>query len=94
MNKPLVEEEVQPQPCEVAKCPECGEDLSFMGGCVTCTNCGYSKCDQEEQKMFVVGLCVGALLGALLGVIIMCLLQINNIEEQLTNFSKINIKYT
>nr|DAL87369.1 MAG TPA: Protein of unknown function (DUF3789) [Caudoviricetes sp.] len=31
--------------------------------------------------MFVVGLCVGALLGALLGVIIMCLLQINNIEE-------------
>lgn len=31
--------------------------------------------------MFVVGLCVGALLGALLGVIIMCLLQINNVEE-------------
>lgn len=31
--------------------------------------------------MFVVGLCVGALLGALLGVTIMCLLQINNIEE-------------
>lgn len=31
--------------------------------------------------MFVVGLGVGALLGALLGVIIMCLLQINNIEE-------------
>lgn len=31
--------------------------------------------------MFVVGLCVGALLGALLGVVIMCLLQINNIEE-------------
>ena len=31
--------------------------------------------------MFVVGLCVGVLLGALLGVIIMCLLQINNIED-------------
>lgn len=31
--------------------------------------------------MFVVGLCVGALLGALLGVVIMCLLQINNVEE-------------
>lgn len=31
--------------------------------------------------MFVVGLCVGTLLGALLGVVIMCLLQINNVEE-------------
>ena len=45
MNKPVVNEEVHPQSHEVAKCPECGEDLSFMGGCVTCTNCGYSKCD-------------------------------------------------
>lgn len=38
---------IESQTCEitVAKCPECGEDLSFMGGCVTCTNCGYSKCD-------------------------------------------------
>lgn len=38
---------VESQTCEItiAKCPECGEDLSFMGGCVTCTNCGYSKCD-------------------------------------------------
>ncbi len=38
---------VESQTCEitVAKCPECGEDLSFMGGCVTCTNCGFSKCD-------------------------------------------------
>lgn len=45
MNKPVVNEEVQPQSHEVAKCPECGEDLSFMGGCVSCTNCGYSKCD-------------------------------------------------
>ena len=38
---------IESQTCEitVAKCPECGEDLSFMGGCVSCTNCGYSKCD-------------------------------------------------
>lgn len=38
---------IESQTCEitVAKCPECGEDLSFMGGCVTCTNCGFSKCD-------------------------------------------------
>jgi ribonucleoside-diphosphate reductase alpha chain len=27
------------------KCPECGEALVFEGGCNTCKNCGYSKCD-------------------------------------------------
>ena len=27
------------------KCPECGEELVFEGGCNTCKNCGYSKCD-------------------------------------------------
>lgn len=27
------------------KCPECGNDLVFEGGCNTCKNCGYSKCD-------------------------------------------------
>ena len=26
------------------KCPECGEPLIYEGGCVQCTNCGYSKC--------------------------------------------------
>jgi ribonucleoside-diphosphate reductase alpha chain len=26
------------------KCPECGADLSFRDGCITCFNCGYSKC--------------------------------------------------
>lgn len=26
-------------------CPECGEPVTFEGGCVTCKNCGYSKCD-------------------------------------------------
>lgn len=26
-------------------CPNCGEELSFEGGCVVCKNCGYSKCD-------------------------------------------------
>lgn len=25
-------------------CPECGEQLSFRDGCVSCFNCGYSKC--------------------------------------------------
>lgn len=28
-----------------ARCPECGGDLIFEGGCNTCKNCGYSKCD-------------------------------------------------
>ena len=27
-----------------ARCPECGEDLAFEGGCVTCKACGWSKC--------------------------------------------------
>jgi hypothetical protein len=26
------------------KCPECGEDLQFKEGCVSCGNCFYSKC--------------------------------------------------
>lgn len=26
-------------------CPNCGEELVFEGGCNTCKNCGYSKCD-------------------------------------------------
>lgn len=25
-------------------CPECGNQLEHEGGCVTCRNCGYSKC--------------------------------------------------
>lgn len=25
-------------------CPECGEKLEHEGGCITCRNCGYSKC--------------------------------------------------
>ena len=30
---------------EKAKCPECGAELSFTGGCNICPECGYSKCD-------------------------------------------------
>ena len=30
---------------EIAKCPNCGADLSYTGGCITCFDCGYSKCD-------------------------------------------------
>lgn len=30
---------------EKPKCPECGCELVYEGGCNTCKNCGYSKCD-------------------------------------------------
>ncbi|MFR2269453.1 MAG: ribonucleoside-diphosphate reductase, adenosylcobalamin-dependent [Clostridium sp.] len=26
-------------------CPECGMEMTNEGGCITCKNCGYSKCD-------------------------------------------------
>lgn len=28
-----------------AICPECGGNLVFEGGCNTCKDCGWSKCD-------------------------------------------------
>lgn len=27
------------------KCPECGKELTFEGGCVICHNCGWSRCE-------------------------------------------------
>ncbi|MEG1875911.1 MAG: ribonucleotide-diphosphate reductase subunit alpha, partial [Angelakisella sp.] len=34
-----------PAQAKMAKfCPECGSKLEHEGGCVTCRNCGYSKC--------------------------------------------------
>ena len=29
----------------VAKCPECGNSITFEGGCNICKNCGWTKCD-------------------------------------------------
>lgn len=29
----------------IAKCPQCGGNLVFEGGCNTCKDCGWSKCD-------------------------------------------------
>lgn len=31
-------------PDDESICPECGERLSFEGGCNICKNCGYSRC--------------------------------------------------
>lgn len=30
---------------DAAKCPQCGSELVFEGGCNTCKSCGWSKCD-------------------------------------------------
>lgn len=32
-------------PVSKAKCPQCGGELVFEGGCNTCKSCGWSKCD-------------------------------------------------
>ena len=32
-------------PNKKSLCPECGEPLVFEGGCNTCKNCGWSKCN-------------------------------------------------
>lgn len=37
-------EEVNDHDDAVSRCPECGEELVFEGGCVVCKCCGYSKC--------------------------------------------------
>ena len=30
---------------QIVPCPECGSPLVFEGGCNSCKNCGFSKCD-------------------------------------------------
>lgn len=39
-NEVIVKEEVT-----VSTCPECGAKLNFTGGCNSCPECGYTKCD-------------------------------------------------
>jgi ribonucleoside-diphosphate reductase alpha chain len=40
-------EKVTPAPVPstvITKCPECGEPVEHIGGCVSCPSCGWSKC--------------------------------------------------
>ena len=47
VKKELAKVENKTEPYQVTglKCPECGEPLVFEGGCNSCKNCGYSKCE-------------------------------------------------
>ena len=40
-----VEEQKQNAANNAIKCPECGNTLTFEGGCNICKNCGWTKCD-------------------------------------------------
>ena len=42
--KPTEEKKLVEKPTNQECCPECGEPIIHDGGCVQCTNCGWSKC--------------------------------------------------
>lgn len=42
--KPTDEKKLVERPTNQECCPECGEPIIHDGGCVQCTNCGWSKC--------------------------------------------------
>ena len=43
--RPPIFPDMTPAEAKLAKfCPECGSPLEHEGGCVTCRDCGYSKC--------------------------------------------------
>ena len=42
--KPTGEKKLVEKPTNKECCPECGEPIIHDGGCVQCTNCGWSKC--------------------------------------------------
>lgn len=46
-KKPVDKVETNNSSTEVEnpKCPKCGEGLSMVEGCMTCSSCGYSKCN-------------------------------------------------
>ncbi len=47
LNQPeIVEVKVQDKINTNSKqCPECGAELTYTGGCISCFNCGWTKCD-------------------------------------------------
>lgn len=42
--KPSPIEEIVSTKSNKIKCPDCGEEIIFEGGCVICPSCGWSKC--------------------------------------------------
>lgn len=40
VNNPITTDKLE----NVEQCPECGAELVHENGCVSCKNCGYSKC--------------------------------------------------
>lgn len=44
-NNIVKQEMMSNKPINSAKCPDCGEELSFEGGCNVCKYCGWSKCN-------------------------------------------------
>ena len=45
VTKPKIETPIEKVPTPKATCPECGGELIFEGGCNSCKNCGWTKCD-------------------------------------------------
>lgn len=43
-EKPIQEQKKEPYNISSTSCPECGEPVEHIGGCVTCPSCGWSKC--------------------------------------------------
>lgn len=41
----IAAEDIEQHDADKAKCPQCGSKLVFEGGCNTCKNCGWSKCE-------------------------------------------------
>lgn len=44
-DEAVVREIAKVNKIDIPKCPECGGDLVFEGGCNSCKNCGWSKCE-------------------------------------------------
>lgn len=44
-HKQMSTGELKMEEVTVSKCPECGAKLNFTGGCNSCPQCGYTKCD-------------------------------------------------